>query len=226
MKFSDISVPEVYKSSSDFRFFLKWFEAALTKYKYEHENFLDLYDPLRCPDNLLWCLADTMGFKYDDRLPVAYNRLVLLYFMSMIRLKGSKDGVTLAAELNLAQFRILEKAVTGYFESDEGREPEWIDPKEILGSRLEDTSIPVNSAYVTPHVKDGYIEVVYFSSKKPTDACLEYVRPLGMYMFEFSGVRYDSRTKISIDARLTNSEDSYLSIGATHVGHYKREDYA
>lgn len=210
MKFSNIPVPEVYKESADFRFFLKWFELALSKIKYDTENMVDLYDPLRCRSELLWMLADTMGYKFDDRLPTAFNRLVLLYFMSMIRHKGSKNGVTLAAEVNLAQFSLINY----------GKE------KEILYDRLDDTSIPVNSVYVTPNVKAGYIDVVYFSENKPVDACIEYVRPLGMYCFQSAGVRVDARTKISVDARLTNTNDMNISIGPTHVGHYSRSDYA
>ena len=210
MKVSDIAVPEIYKSSADFRFFLKWIELAMERPRHDTENIVDLYDPLRCPEQLLWMLGDTVGYKYDDRLPAAFNRLVLLYFMSMIRHKGSKDGVTLAAEVNLAQFNILEY----------GKQ------SDILHNRLEDTSIPVNSVYVTSHPDDGYIDVVYFSEKKPTDACLEYVRPLGMYLFEYAGVRYDGRTKISVDARLTNSNELNTSVGPTRVGHYRRDDYA
>ena len=222
MNIKDISVPEVYKESQDFRFFLDWFEASLRKIKYDIENIPDIYDPQRCKDELLWMLADTMGYKQDDRLPIAFNRLVLMYFMSMIRLKGSKDGVTLAAETNLAQFDIDMRANTGY-ENEDG---EWVAPNPVLNSRLEDTNIPVNSVYVTPHVAEGYIDVVYFSSKVPIDACIEYVRPVGMYVFQTAGVRFDARTKISVDARLTNINYSNISIGPTHVGHYRRDDYA
>lgn len=211
MNFKDISVPEVYvEESSDFRFFLKWIQLCLTQLKWDTESFIDVYDPLRCKKELLWMLADTIGYKYDDRLPYAFNRLVIMYFASMIRNKGSKDGVTLAAEVNLAQFNILEY----------GKE------KDILYDRLEDTSIPVNSVYVTPHTSEGYIDVVYFSDEKPIDACIEYVRPLGMYLFQHAGVRYDVRTRISVDARLTDMENVGMSIGSTHVGHYSREDYA
>lgn len=222
MRIGDISVPAIYKESADFRFFLKWFETALTKVHYDTENAEDLYDPLRCPDWLLWMLADTIGFKYDDRLPISFNRLVLVYFMSMIRNRGSKDGVTLAAEVNLKQFDIETVAGTGYTKSS----GEFVPPNDILFNRLEDTSIPVNSVYVTPHTRQGYIDVVYFSDRIPTDACIEYVRPLGMYCLQHAGVRLDSRTKLSVDARLTDSDDVGLSIGPTHVGHYSREDYA
>lgn len=210
MDISKVSLPEIYLSSNDFRRFVDWFSKALTKVQYDTENVDDLYDPLRVPSWLIWMLADTMGFKYDDRLPAAFNRLVLMYFMSMIRNKGSKDGVTLAAETNLAQFNILEY----------GKE------NDILYNRLEDTTIPINSAYVTPHVAEGYIDVVYFSDRLPIDACIEYVRPLGMYLVQNAGVRFDARDKISIDARLTNTNDIGISIGATHVGHYSRTDYA
>lgn len=210
MDVRDISVPEIYKSSSDFRFFIELFANALTELQYNTENLIDCYDPLRCKSELLWMLAETMGYKLDDRLPIAFNRLVLMYFMSLIRNKGSKDGVTLAAEVNLAQFNILEY----------GKE------NDILHDRLEDTSIPVNSVYVTPHPNEGYIDVVYFSTDIPTDSCLEYVRPLGMYLFQSAGVRVDSRSKISVDARLTDENNIGASIGATHVGHYRREDYA
>lgn len=210
MQFENIPIPEAYKESPDFRFFIEWFSTCLTKVKYDTDNLVDLLDPERCPTNLLWLLCDTVGFKYDDRVSVAYNRLVLLYFMSMIYNRGSKTGVTLGAEVNLAQFNINQYAQ---------ETPE-------LSERLEDTSIPVNSAYVTEHTDAGYIDIVYFSEKEPIDTCIEYVRPLGMYCFQHAGVRVDARSKVSVDARLTNSTNIGLSIGPTHVGHYRRADYA
>ncbi len=210
MKFSDIPLPEIYKDSADFRFFVDWISTVFSKVKYDTDNIMDLLDPERCPAELLWLLADTMGFKYDDRLPVAFNRLVLLYFISMIYSRGCKNGMMLAAEVNLAQFNIKK----------------YIEENSVLEDRLEDTSIPVNSAYVTPHVHEGYIDVVYFSEEQPIDACIEYVRPLGMYCFQHAGVRVDARTKVSVDARLTNYDNIGMSIGPTHVGHYRRFDYA
>jgi hypothetical protein len=210
MNLKEVSVPSIYLSSPDFKFFRDWFVNALTKIHYDTEHFFDLIDPLRCPKDLLWLLADTMGFKFDDRLPTAYNRLVLLYFVTMIRNRGSRDGVALAAEVNLAQFSVIN----------------YGEEKEILYNRLEDTSVPVNSVYVQPHTADGYIDVIYFSTRIPTDACIEYVRPLGMYCFQHAGVKYDGKTKVSIDARLTDTRELGESIGPTHIAHYSREDYA
>lgn len=210
MRIRDIPVPSPYLDSADFRFFLKWFDYALTKTQFDITNLADLYDPLRCPKDLLWMLGDTMGYKYDDRLCAAFNRFAMLFFMSLIKHKGSKTGVTLAAEVNLKQFDI-----NAYGEE-----------KEILYNRLEDTSIPVNSVYVDSNVDDGFINVVYFSNKTPVDSCIEYVRPLGMYCFQYAGVRVDGTTKISVDARLANASDATGIVGPTRVGHYTRNDYA
>lgn len=221
MRFKDITVPEVYRESWDFRFFLNWIWECFTKLKYDTEHLSDIYDPLKCKEELLWMLGDTIGWKYDDRLPASFNRLVLLYFMLMMRKKGSKSGVTFAAELNLAQFNLISYGA-GY-EDDNGNE---VKGKEILYNRLEDTSVPVNAVYVNPHVSEGYIDVVYFSTETPIDACIEYVRPLGMYLFQNSGVRFDARTQVYVDARLTNTQEMLESIGPTHVSHYTRDDYA
>lgn len=210
MNIRDIPIPECYVQSSDFRFFIKWFDYALTRIQYDTSNLLDLYDPLRCPKDLLWMLGDTMGYQYDDRLCAAFNRFAMLFFMSMIRYKGSKTGVTIAAEVNLKQ-----KDINAYGEEN-----------QINYDRLEDTSIPVNSVYVESNVEDGYIDVVYFTDEKPIDSCIEYVRPLGMYCFQHAGVRIDSTTKISVDARLANTTDIMGTIGPTKVGHYSRNDYA
>lgn len=225
MNMKSVSVPEIYKESQDFRFFLEWFSTALRKIQFDTENFLDLYDPLKCPEDLLWALGDTMGYKYDDRLPASFNRLVLLYFMSLIYNRGSKDGVALAAEVNLAQLKILMQA-NGYKTRDDDGNVTYVKGNPILNNRLEDTTIPVNAVSVIPHTDQGYIDVVYYASVIPIDACIEYVRPLGMFCFQHAGVCFESRTKIKIDARLTDSRDLGMSFGPTHVGHYRREDYA
>ena len=209
----ELSMPECYLDSADFRFFLKWASSSLYKIQYDLDTFFDLYDPLRCPKELLWMLADTIGFKFDDRLPTAYNRLVLLYFMSMIRYKGSRNGILLAANLNLTQQDVLD------YQIESGN--------DIDLDRLNFTNIRVNSAYVNVNNHSGYIDVVYYSTEKPIDACIEYVRPIGMYCFQHSGVVQNARTKLAIDVRLTDNADMTLrDVTATQVGRYSRDDYA
>lgn len=210
MNFSDVPVPEIYKESADFRFFMKWFELNLSEIQFKTDNFIDLLDPLRCPSNLLWLLADTCGYKYDERASVAFNRLVITYFAKLIRNRGSKQGMILAGQINLDQFNL----------------DEYAKENPILEERLDDTSIPVNSVSVTNNTKYGYIDVVYYSEKVPTDICLEYVRPIGMYCFTHAGVDVNARTKVSVDARLTDLNDGNVRPGPTFIAHYRREDYA
>lgn len=210
MKFTDIPVPEIYKQSADFRFFLKWIELNLSEIQYATDHLIDLLDPLRCPSNLLWLLGDTCGYKYDERASVAFNRLVILYFARLIRNRGSRSGVILAAQINLDQFNLEEYAKEN--------------PQ--LEERLDDTSVPVNSVSVTKNTKYGYLDIVYYSEKIPTDICIEYVRPLGMYCFQHAGVSVNARTKVSVDARLTDLNDGNLQPGPTFIAHYRREDYA
>lgn len=210
MTFSDIPVPEVYRESADFRFFMKWIELNLQEIQFKTDNFIDLIDPLRCQTNLLWLLADMCGYKYDERVSVAFNRLVILYFAKLIRNRGSKQGMILAGQINLDEFNLNNYAKEN----------------PILEERLDDTSIPVNSVSVTKHTKYGYIDVVYYSEKLPTDVCMEYVRPVGMYCFAHAGVNVNARTKISVDARLTDLNDGNVRPGPTFIAHYRREDYA
>ena len=40
MRVSDIPVPDIYRESSDFRFFIKWFDAALDKVRFDTENIV------------------------------------------------------------------------------------------------------------------------------------------------------------------------------------------
>ena len=61
MDLKNIPLPEVYVESQDFRFFREWFVQALEKTKYDTENIFDLYDPLRCPEELVWLLDNRRG---------------------------------------------------------------------------------------------------------------------------------------------------------------------
>ena len=210
MTFSDVPVPGVYKESADFRFFLKWIEMCLSEIQNKTENIIDLLDPLRCPSDLLWMLADTCGYKYDERASAAFNRLVIKYFPHIIRNRGSLTGVSLAAEINLAQFNLRKYA----------------EENPVLEDRLEDTSLPANAVRVTPHPDAGFIDIVYYSENDPTDICIEYARPIGVYCFSSAGVDINIRTKISVDARLTNLNDGNVRPGPMFVAKYRRADYA
>ena len=48
MTISEISVPEVYKQSADFRFFLKWIEVCFARIQNQTDNLIDLFHQIFC----------------------------------------------------------------------------------------------------------------------------------------------------------------------------------
>ena len=50
MRFQDITTPDIYNESWDFRFFLKWIWSCFSKVKYDTEHMSDIYDPLKCKE--------------------------------------------------------------------------------------------------------------------------------------------------------------------------------
>ena len=61
-------VPEVYRSSRDIKVFLRLLEYVMSSTKYDIDNWLDLYNPLKCPVKFLSYLADLIGYKYNTQL--------------------------------------------------------------------------------------------------------------------------------------------------------------
>ena len=53
MRVSDIPIPEVYKESSDFRFFIKWFDAALEKVRFDADEDGDIRKSLEKQRNII-----------------------------------------------------------------------------------------------------------------------------------------------------------------------------
>lgn len=94
-------VPDVYKTSRDFKVFLRLLEYVASSAKYDIDNWLNLYNPLKCPVKFLGYLADLIGYKYNTSLSVAENRIIMSKFVEMIKNKGSDIGIRMAAALSL-----------------------------------------------------------------------------------------------------------------------------
>lgn len=94
-------VPEVYRSSRDFRVFLNLLDLTLDDIKYDIDNWLTLYSPMKCPVKFLPYLADMIGYKYNTQLSVTENRIIMTRFVQMIKNKGSDVGIRMAAALSL-----------------------------------------------------------------------------------------------------------------------------
>lgn len=153
-------VPEVYRSSRDFKVFLKLLEYVVSSAKYDIDNWLDLYDPLKCPVRFLSYLADLIGYKYNTSLSVAENRIIMSKFVEMIKNKGSDIGIRMAAALSLNAQLASDPSSSDYQEAVN------------LLQQLE-----------TYYDKDtGVITIYYPKDLTKVRDLLYYVRPVGSFI--------------------------------------------
>lgn len=123
--------------------------------------------------------------------------------------------------------------------------------RAITEDRLDETTLPNNAVAVSVNsdalLKDSqgrvrfvrnepyYINVVYFSEVVPTDACLEYVRPLGLYLFQQAGVKLSAHNRILIHPSLgdqladntrINPNEKFSPSIYGGIGDYNRPDFS
>jgi phage tail-like protein len=152
--------PEVYRSSRDFKVFLRLLEYVISSTKYDIDNWLDLYNPMKCPIKFLSFLADLIGYKYNTSLSVEENRIIMSKFVEMIKNKGSDIGIRMAAALSL----------NAQLASDPASK-EYQDAVNLL-QQLE-----------TYYDKDtGVITIYYPKDLRKVRDLLYYVRPVGSFI--------------------------------------------
>ena len=152
--------PDIYKNSRDFKVFLRLFEYVASSAKYDIDNWLDLYNPLRCPVKFLALLADLIGYKYNTSLSTAENRIIMSKFVEMLKNKGSDIGIRMAAALSLNAQLASDPASADYQEAVN------------LLQQLE-----------TYYDKDtGVITIYYPKDLAKVRDLLYYVRPVGSFI--------------------------------------------
>jgi hypothetical protein len=98
--------------------------------------------------------------------------------------------------------------------------------RAITEDRLDETALPNNAVSVSVNtdafMRDShgrvrfvrnepyYINVVYFSETVPVDACLEYVRPLGLYLFQQAGVKLSANNRVLLHPTLGDQFDNNI----------------
>lgn len=162
-------VPDVYKTSRDFRVFLRLLELVISDIKYDIDNWLDLYSPLKCPMAFLPYLADLIGYNYNTQLSVKENRIIMSKFVNMIKNKGSDIGIRTAAALSLNAQLASDPSSKEYQEA------------VMLLQQLE-----------TYFDKDtGMITIYYPKDLKKVRDLLYYVRPVGTFIEYIPSVMSD-----------------------------------
>lgn len=94
-------VPEVYSDSRDYRVFLRLASVLLSVLRDNIGSIPSLYSADDCPESMLRLLAGMVGYKYDSLRTVESNRMIIKYFPLLLRNRGSKLGIKIAAALSL-----------------------------------------------------------------------------------------------------------------------------
>lgn len=92
-------VPQIYRESRDFKVFLKLLDCVIRVTKHDINNWLDIYDPLKCNTEFLEMLADFVGYFKDLNLTIAETRVLIKNFPQLLKNRGSLIGFKLATAL-------------------------------------------------------------------------------------------------------------------------------
>lgn len=94
-------VPHAYARSRDYQVILKILDLLICACKSDIDNFVNILNPMKCKSNILPLLASYVGYKYDNKESVNTNRLIIKYYPSLIRNRGSETGIKLATALSV-----------------------------------------------------------------------------------------------------------------------------
>lgn len=92
-------VPKTYAKSRDYKAILKLLDLLICSFKSDCDNLSKIFNPMLCPIGLLPSLGSYVGYKYDIKESQYANRLIIKYYQSLIRNRGSLTGIKLAVAL-------------------------------------------------------------------------------------------------------------------------------
>ena len=93
-------VPYFYRNSRDYQAILALFDLIINVTKINIDTLLDNLDPYKCNYKLLELLASFVGYDYDYKESYDANRLIISNYINMIRNRGNKTGIAMAAALS------------------------------------------------------------------------------------------------------------------------------
>lgn len=94
-------VPEVYSDSRDYRVFLRLASILMSVLRDNIGGVPTLYSADDCPETMLSLLASMVGYNYDSSRTIESNRMIIKYYPLLLRHRGSKLGIKIAAALSL-----------------------------------------------------------------------------------------------------------------------------
>lgn len=109
-------VPKAYSKSRDYKAILKLLDLIICSAKSDCDNLSKIFNPMLCPIDLLPSLASYVGYTYDISQTQYANRLIIKYYQSLIRNRGSITGIKLAVALAINAYGEYDTGSTSLFD--------------------------------------------------------------------------------------------------------------
>lgn len=165
---SEDFTPEIYKNSRDYKALLTLLDVITNLSKYEIDNIQDLYDPMKCNQNVLPYLAEMIGYNYNIKDSTSENRIIINNFSKLIHYRGSELGIKLAAALSL----------NSVGKKDEIADLEFL---EVIYNR-----------------ENALIQIIYPRENTKVRNLIDYVRPVGMAVVLLGATQQNNAERIGI----------------------------
>lgn len=90
------------ENSKDIHVLLRLIDLALNNNKSKSDDFVNILNPDKCPNQLLPLLASYVGYEYDYNETYDSNRIIIRSYKDMIKNKGNIQGIQLATSVAIS----------------------------------------------------------------------------------------------------------------------------
>lgn len=142
----------------------------MTDCKHDIDSIYYVYDALKCKEQFLPLLANTLNYKYDHTVTTSHNRRIVDAFIAMEKYKGSEIGMKVATALCLISAKLSQKSL------------------ELTVDYLDDNSYAeaLSKLNIRFDYENAIIRIDYPNIFIKATNLIDYVRPVGMCVIERS----------------------------------------
>lgn len=163
-------IPQVYRKSRDIQVFTWLLDIIMTDCKHDIDSIYYIYDAMKCKEQFLPLLANTLNYKYDYTVTTLLNRRIVDAFITMEKYKGSAIGMKVATALCLISAKLSQnnlELVVDYLND------------AVYAEALSKLSIKFD-------YENAIIRIDYPNIFIKATNLIDYVRPVGMCIVERS----------------------------------------
>lgn len=207
------------EKSRDIHTFLRLIDLVANNSKLQSDDFINILNPSKCPNNLLPLLSSYLGYDYDYTETYDGNRIILQAFKSMIKNKGSSVGIRLAVSCAISM--TIDKSIV---DAQSLFNVSYYDEYYICNNCNHIEYSEFNVCPICSHNdisksdKGSIIIVIEYPiySHKVYDL-VELVRPAGTSLGMYSGSLVEHEDTIGIQ-EFVNIQSKYYNLGDAEIG--------